>query len=330
MYFFLASFYDSISTRILFSPIFDIYILIHSYYIVKTSIRSPFFSFCMTEGYESLKEKINPSMIAQLIDHTNLYPTATKEDIEKLCQEAITYNFSSVCISPTRVREAREIFMHRDRWLAGAGAVHGIDEHKYVKVCTVVGFPSGVTCTESKILETQKVISQGASEIDMVVNNGALMDGDFSLYSSDISDVAKSVRDAGGKVLKCIIEVGYLKPEQVRTATECIVGVASDIPEIQFFTKTSTGMALSKLLAQKYAGSPIVGARVEDIEIIAEEHSKAPESVRSRLGIKAAGGVSSYDDALRFLYAMGVRSSEDINPIKQRLGASAGIKIVRG
>ncbi len=250
---------------------------------------------------------ILPRDLAAIIDHTNLMPTATRKDIEKLCQEAREYHFASVCVNSSMVAPAVE-------YLEGSG----------VAVCSVVGFPLGVMDSYTKAEEATSACRRGVAEIDMVVNNGYLFDGDMDSYFGDINHVATHVAKAGGKVLKCIIEAGYLTPKQVQNATEAVVKAAGYHPGLRLFTKTSTGMAIDKLLTEKY-GSRNAGARAEDLQAIAAVHAQRRDL---SLGIKASGGIRTFDDALTAVYAMGLRDKKDLTPDCYRIGASASVQIV--
>jgi len=256
---------------------------------------------------------VKPRDVAPLIDHTNLMPTAREADIAKLCDEAREHGFASVCITPSRV-------VYAAKQLAGSS----------VAVCTVVGFPLGATDPASKAYEAKQAIHAGASEIDMVVNNGLLYDsilhdGSFGAYHADIVTVANAVSQSGGKVLKCIIETGYLSPQHVHRATEIVAEVAASYPSLRVYTKTSTGMAVDKLLVPKYDGKSANGARVGDLEIIAQVHATRPDL---KLGIKASGGVRTFADVVLLLEAMGARTKADITPDRYRIGASASVQIV--
>src|SRR3989338_1738881 len=199
---------------------------------------------------------IQPQDLAGIIDHTHLMPNATRGDIEKLCQEAREYHFASVCVNSSMITPAVES-------LEGSG----------VRVCSVVGFPLGVVDTYTKAEEATYACQRGATEIDMVVNNGYFYARDMDSYFGDINHVANHVAKAGGKVLKCIIETGYLTPDQVQAATEAVIKAATYHPELRFFTKTSTGMAIDKLVVEKY-GTRNAGARVEDLQAIAAVHAQ--------------------------------------------------------
>src|SRR5690242_9665326 len=168
---------------------------------------------------------------ASLIDHTLLKPEATDEDIKKLCQEAATYRFASVCVNPTWVRVAACN-------LRGSG----------VPVCTVIGFPLGATLPDVKAYEARRVIFDGAREVDMVINVGALKSGDACLVEHDIRSVAEAAHE-GGALSKVIIEAALLTDEEKVTACTLAKAAGAD------YVKTSTGFARS-------------GATVADVQLM--------------------------------------------------------------
>ncbi|MFO1443407.1 deoxyribose-phosphate aldolase [Bacillus sp. Bva_UNVM-123] len=212
--------------------------------------------------------------IAKMIDHTLLKADATKEQIEKLCGEAKQYDFASVCVNPVWVKQS-------------ANYLQGTD----VKVCTVIGFPLGATTSETKAFETKNAIENGATEVDMVINIGALKTGDNDLVEQDIRAV---VAAAKGKALtKVIIETCLLTDEEKVRACELSVKAGAD------FVKTSTGFSTG-------------GATVEDIALMRK-------TVGPTIGVKASGGVRSADDAKKMIDAGATR-----------IGASSGIAIVNG
>ena len=214
---------------------------------------------------------MNIQEILKYCDHTLLLQTATKAEIIALCDDALRFNTASVCIPPCYVRLASE-------YLKGK-----------VKVCTVIGFPNGNTTSECKAFETKQACENGADEIDMVINIGALRDGDIEYVKNDIL----AVRNAcGGKVLKVIIETCLLTDEEKRLMCKIVAECNAD------FIKTSTGFSKG-------------GATFEDIKIFAENCPK-------NLKIKAAGGISSLDDAEKF-----------INLGASRLGTSRIVKIAK-
>ena len=213
--------------------------------------------------------------IAQLIDHTVLRPDTTRADIEQLCREARQYKFYSVCVNPTWVSLARQM-------LEGTG----------VKVCCVVGFPLGAQPPETKAMEARAAIRQGAKEIDMVINVGALKSGDDDLVLRDIRGVVEACRDGSAKC-KVILETSLLTNEEKARACELAVKARAD------FVKTSTGFSTG-------------GATVEDVSLMSR-------IVRDKgLGVKASGGVRSLADLMKMVAAGATR-----------IGTSSGIKILK-
>lgn len=212
--------------------------------------------------------------LASLIDHTLLKPDATRDEIEQLCREAAQYCFASVCVNPNWVSLCRER-------LRGVG----------VKVCTVIGFPLGAHLPDIKAYEARRAVEQGAEEVDMVINIGALKSRDYALVEQDILGVVQAV----GKdtVVKVILETSLL------TRDEKIMGCTLAKAAGADYVKTSTG----------FAGG---GATVEDVQLMRE-------TVGPDMGVKASGGVRTRDDAEKMVAAGATR-----------LGASAGVKIVRG
>ena len=216
-----------------------------------------------------------PLDIAQLIDHTILRPDTVKSDIEQLCREARQYKFYSVCVNPTWVSLARQL-------LDGSG----------VKVCCVVGFPLGAQPPETKAMEARAAIRQGAKEIDMVINVGALKSGDDELVLRDIRSVVEACRDGSAKC-KVILETSLLTNEEKARACELSVKARAD------FVKTSTGFSTG-------------GATVEDVALMSR-------IVREKkLGVKASGGVRSLAELRRMVQAGATR-----------IGTSSGIKILQ-
>lgn len=211
--------------------------------------------------------------LASYIDHTLLKPTASKAQIRTLCQEARSYQFASVCVNPIHVPLAADLLKESE-----------------VKVCTVIGFPLGATSTLSKVLETRDAVAGGAQEVDMVINVGSLLEGDYATVYSDI----KAVRDASaGQILKVILETGYLSKEQI--VRGCILTKMAGAD----FVKTSTGFGPG-------------GATVEDISLMRGV-------VGSDFGVKASGGVRDYATTMAMIKAGA-----------NRIGASAGIAIIEG
>lgn len=215
----------------------------------------------------------NTDIIAQSIDHTLLRPDATYQQIQKLTEEAIEYNFFSVCINPYFVATCSEAL-----------------KDSSVKICTVVGFPLGANSTVVKAYETTRAIKDGADEIDMVINIGALKSQKYLLVEDDIREVVEA---AAGKTVKVIIETALLTNEEKIKACQ----IAEDAGA--HFVKTSTG----------FNGG---GATVLDIQLM-------KESVSSKMKIKASGGIKNIEHAKELLAAGA-----------SRLGTSSGIAIIQG
>jgi deoxyribose-phosphate aldolase len=214
------------------------------------------------------------SGVATMIDHTLLKPDATRTEIEALCREAAEYRFASVCINPTWVATCV-------RLLQDSG----------VKVCSVVGFPLGATTPDTKHFETRRAIFDGAREIDMVINVGALKSGDLRLVERDIEAVSWPCREAG-VLSKVIIEAALLTDDEKVTACTLAKAAAAD------YVKTSTGFGPG-------------GATVADVALMRRV-------VGEDMGVKAAGGVRDLE-GLKAMVAAGAT----------RIGASAGVRIVQ-
>jgi len=216
-----------------------------------------------------------PRDLARYIDHTLLRPDATAADIDRLCAEAREYQFAAVCINPAWVRRAAE-------------SLHGTD----VAVASVVGFPFGATTTEIKAMEARRAIRDGAREIDMVINVGALKSRLHDLVREDIARVSDACREAGA-LNKVIIETALLTDEEKVIACRLAQQAKAD------YVKTSTGYASG-------------GATVFDVALMRE-------TVGPRMGVKAAGGIRTAEDV-----------EEMIAAGASRIGASAGVRIVTG
>src|SRR5512144_2287619 len=213
--------------------------------------------------------------LARTIDHTLLKPDATQDQIAQLCFEARKYGFASVCVNPTWVELCAKLL-----------------EGSPVKVCSVIGFPLGATAPEVKAFETLNAIEHDASEIDMVINIGALKARDLELVAKDIRGVVTTAH-ARGAIVKVIIEAALLTDEEKTIACLLAKEAGAD------FVKTSTGFASG-------------GATVHDVELM--RRVVGPE-----MGVKAAGGVRTYEDAENMIKAGATR-----------VGASAGVKIIQG
>jgi len=216
----------------------------------------------------------NSRDLARFIDHTLLKPEATQEQIAALCREAIENNFCSVCINPYWVPTVTKL-------LQGSP----------VKVCTVIGFPLGAATTRTKALEAEEAIAQGANEVDMVLNVGALKSGAYDLVLNDINAVVKSAQ--GKALVKVILETGLLSETEKIKACELSVAAGAN------FVKTSTGFGPG-------------GATRADIALM--RRTVGPE-----IGVKASGGVRDYDTAVTMIKAGA-----------SRIGTSSGIKIITG
>lgn len=211
--------------------------------------------------------------INKYIDHTQLAADATKDKIKKLCDEAKEYDFASVCVNSCWVKYCAEEL-----------------KDSSVNVCTVVGFPLGAMVTRAKAYEAKCAVEDGADEVDMVINIGALHDKDYSLVEEDIREVKKA---CGDKLLKVIIEACLLSDEEKVKACELAVAAGAD------YVKTSTGFSKS-------------GATAEDVALMRK-------TVGDKLGVKAAGGIRDSETAKKMIAAGA-----------SRLGCSAGIAIMKG
>ncbi len=204
-----------------------------------------------------------PGGVASMIDHTLLKPDATRKDIEALCREAAEYKFASVCVNPTWVAACAAL-------LQGSG----------VKVCSVVGFPLGATTPDTKHYETRRAIFDGAREIDMVINIGALKSGDLRVVERDIEAVTFPCREAG-VLNKVIIEAALLTDDEKITASTLAKAAAAD------YVKTSTGFGPG-------------GATVADVMLMRRV-------VGEEMGVKAAGGVRDLEGLKAMVAAGAVR-----------------------
>ncbi len=215
---------------------------------------------------------MSPNPMAKYFDHTILKPSATTAEIKKICEEAISYGFYSVCVNPVNVKMVKAL-------LAGTE----------VKVCSVVGFPSGAHTSIIKSIETEQAVNDGADEIDMVINMGALKDKEVDFVENDIRTVVKA---AGGKIVKVILETCLLEESEIIKA--CSISRKAGA----HFVKTSTG----------FAGG---GATVADIALMRK-------TVGSDLQIKASGGIKTLEDTKKMIEAGA-----------DRIGASAGVAIMK-
>lgn len=207
------------------------------------------------------------------IEHTNVKAYATKEDIRKLCEEAKEHHFATVCVNPCYVEFVAELL-----------------KESPISICTVVGFPLGTSTTMTKSYEAISAIEAGATEIDMVINIGALKDKDYEYIKNEIEEIRDSI---DGHILKVIIETCYLTEEEIIKMTEICNQT------FVHFIKTSTGF-----------GSR--GVNLQDIDLINEHKNEV-------LGIKASGGIETYEEACMYI-EKGV----------SRIGTSHGVQIMEG
>ena len=215
--------------------------------------------------------------IAQTIDHTLLKATATTQEIKTLCEQAIEYKFKTVCVPTCYVELASDLLKDTE-----------------VGVTTVVGFPLGNETPASKAFQTKEAVLNGATDIDTVINIGALKEGRYDYVQADIEAVVKAAKEAKeDTIVKVIIEVCYLTPEEIAKATELVVAAKAD------FVKTSTGFGTT-------------GATLESVEIMSK-------TAAGRIEVKAAGGISDAEMAEKM-----------INLGATRLGVSKSIAIVTG
>lgn len=216
---------------------------------------------------------LDRKQVARLIDHTLLRPAATAEEVSRLCREAREHRFFSVCVNPGRVAQCVAE-------LAGSGVV----------VCTVAGFPLGATTADAKLAETATALKLGATEIDMVINVGALKDGETGRVRAEIASLARMCHEAGA-LLKVILETCLLMDEEKALGCRLAVEAGAD------FVKTSTGFSTG-------------GATAADIALMRR-------TVGPKVGVKASGGIRTLDDLLAMVEAGATR-----------IGASASVAMV--
>lgn len=214
--------------------------------------------------------------LARIIDSTNVKATATKEDIEELCRDAVEYDFGCVCVNPVYIKLASTML-----------------EGSRVRVCSTIGFPFGATLSEIKALEAIKAAENGAEELDMVINLSALKSRDYKAVKKDVKDVVDVKRLSKEIVVKVIVETNYLTDEEKVVACRLVKEAGAD------FVKTSTG----------FFGK---GATVQDVRLMRQ-------TVGARFGVKAAGGIRTYADALAMIEAGA-----------NRIGTSTAVAILRG
>jgi len=218
--------------------------------------------------------QISRKQLAKMIDHTLIKPTATKDEVIKLCWEAQKHGVCCAVVNPTYVSLARHMLEATD-----------------VKVCSTVGFPIGATLPEAKAFEAEKVVENGAEEIDMVINISALKSKDYETVRKDIEAVVGVKRAHKNVVVKAIIETGLLTDDEKVVACELAKKAGAD------FVKTSTGLFVG-------------GATVEDVRLMRRTVGKG-------MGVKAAGGIRTLKDALAMIEAGA-----------NRIGTSTGVAII--
>lgn len=219
---------------------------------------------------------VSRTELTRVIDHILLEAEASRSDIVKLCQEAERYGFWSVCINPFWVPLASQL-------LANTAT----------QACSVVGFPLGATTKRVKVLEAAEAIENGARELDMVINIGALKSGDLKVVIDDIASVVKAARASSSVKVKVILETGFLSVDEQIAGCKLAQQAGAD------FVKTSTGFELGR-------------ATVSDVRLLRR-------SVPETMGVKASGGIRTYEDVVRMIRAGA-----------NRFGTSAGVGIVLG
>lgn len=208
---------------------------------------------------------------SKFIDHTNLKQDASINDIKTLCEEAIKFDFMSVCINPCFVKYAHDVLLDSE-----------------VKVCTVIGFPLGANTTKTKVYETKQALKDGADEIDMVINVSALKDKKYDYVKNEISKIKKVCKN---KILKVILETCLLTDEEIVKACELSLEAKAD------FVKTSTGFSKG-------------GATIEAVALMRK-------TVGDKCGVKASGGVKTFEDMQKMIDAGA-----------SRIGTSSGVKLL--
>ena len=214
---------------------------------------------------------MNEQKILNLVDHTLLLQTSTWEEIKMICDDAIKYKTATVCIPPFYVKQAKEYV------------------GKNMQICTVIGFPNGYNTTKVKVFETKDAVADGADEIDMVINIGALKDKKYDFVKQEIKEIKEA---CDGKLLKVIIETCLLTDDEKIKMCELVTEAGAD------YIKTSTGFSKA-------------GATFEDIKLFSEH-------IGPNVKMKAAGGISDFNDAQKFM-ELGA----------SRLGTSRIVKIVK-
>ena len=224
--------------------------------------------------------RISKAEFAKMIDHSIVKAQATDQDVKRYCEEAKTYGFGGIAVNPVYVAYAKELLKGTD-----------------IKVDATVGFPFGAQCLEAKIVETKKVLSDGADELDIVMNIGKFRSGDYDYVENELRQIIETAKEEGEKlgkniVTKVIIEIGYLTDDEIITASRIVSKAGAD------FVKTATGFGPR-------------GPTLKDIELI-------KKGISGKTQIKAAQGIRTLKQALEFVKA-GVK----------RLGISTSVNIIK-
>jgi len=227
--------------------------------------------------------------LAKYIDHTNLNPNADEASIRLLCAEALEYGFTAVCISPLWVKLAADLL-----------------QGSKVKVCTVIGFPTGAHAPSIKLAEAKLALVNGAQELDMVINVAALQAGDTDALQQDIEPLADAAH-AEGAILKVILETALLSDEEIVHACELCWEFGAD------YVKTSTGMLPAGLTKDGNTGASV------HVVALMHRHKRGAAPTGDSMGVKASGGIRDRATAVAMIEAGATR-----------LGASSGVAIVKG
>jgi deoxyribose-phosphate aldolase len=218
--------------------------------------------------------------IVKLIDHAVLQPSQTDDDVRAACSLCAELGVASVCVKPCHVPLAAEFLLHNSPPHLGEGSGEGL-----VLVSTVIGFPHGGTSTQTKVAETQLACGQGAREVDMVINIGKALSGDWLYVEQDITEVVQAAR-LNGAITKVIFETGLLPSDDIKIRL-CKISEAAGAA----FVKTSTGFGYVKRADGTLAAT---GATEHDVRLMRQHCSPAVQ-------VKASGGIRGYEDAMRFV-----------------------------
>lgn len=237
-----------------------------------------------------MSAELTPTELARMVDHTLLKPDATEDQVAKLCDEALSYYFVAICVAPTWIRFAAERLQESNTVIA-----------------TVIGFPLGNTLPDAKAHEARCALEEGALELDMVINIGALKDGNEAFVHDDIAGVVAVARERKGVLVKVILENALLSNAEKELGCKLCENAGAD------FVKTSTGFA-------KVDPPKEPGATLEDVELF-------KRMVDNRIGIKAAGGIRNLDDVESIIRVLG-KVGSGFNAHKTRIGCSSSVQIM--